>query len=254
MPRAIMLLTLTLTLSAGGCSLLREDRAPERNAALRLEQGLAAFDAGLYADAFDELAWVYSHCPQRVAGHQALTALAALELDPRNESGRPELGTQLLGELTQRAGTPEWIRPMAQTAYLMALALGAPPAGGNGSGGTPAPADGQGVAGDRAQERPLGETGGPPALPAWEAESAPERQEEELAYGCGRVVDRPGWSPDPLPTLAGPSLVALLAQAEARRDALAQRADTLASALEAARQELAETRTELERIRKTLQP
>ena len=248
--RANILLTLSLTLVIGGCTLLQEDLPPERNAALRLEQGLAALDAGLYEDAFADLAWVYSHCPRHAAGHQALTALAALELDPRNDVGRPDLGTKLLGELAQRPGTPEWVRPMARTTYLMALVLGAPPAEGASNGASTA----QDTAGNGDTNGGISTGVRPRALPAWETESAAQQQAQGPVHGCGRLIERPTWSPEPLPQLEGPSLVALLASAESQRDAAVQRADTLAAALATARQELAETRTELERIRKTLQP
>ena len=261
MPRAIVLLTLSLTLAIGGCTFLQEELPPEQNAALRLEQGLAALDAGLYSEAFDDLAWVYSRCPRHEAGHQALAALAALELDPRNDLGRPDLGTQLLGELVQRPGTAEWVRPMAETTYLMALVLGAPPAGGKrGGSADPGAAGGnqvgaqdtmaagdESLAGAEISARPR-------ALPGWDGESSPREQAYDSAYGCGQLIDRPDRSPEPLPQLDGPSLVALLASAESQRDAAVQRADTLEAALATARQELAETRTELERIRKTLQP
>lgn len=122
----ILLLVLSLVALAAGCAALTPAPPPEQNAELRLDRGLAALEAGRYTRAFDDLAWVYTHCAGRAAGGHALVALAALELDPRNLAARPDVGTELLGRVIRDPGTPDWLRPMAETAFLTGLALGAP--------------------------------------------------------------------------------------------------------------------------------
>lgn len=228
-----------------GCAALVPERPAEQNASLRLDRGLAAAEAGLYQEAFEELAWVYSHCPAREAGNRALVALAALELDPRNEMARPAVGTELLGRLIQTPEAPDWVRPLAETTFLTALALGAPHPAEDGH-----PDEGEAD-----------------ALPATDAQLEGEEYELEPAavvqrpdpaadavYGCGRVVMRDGWTPPALPTLPGPSMARLLSEAEQRRESAAARADTLQAQLTAVTEQLEATRAELERIRKTLTP
>lgn len=246
MKPALLALTAGLALALGGCAVLDADRSPERDAQLRLERGLSAFAADHYSEAFEDLSWVYLNCPGREAGARALVALAALELDPRNRGARPHVGTELLARAIRSPGTPRWSRPLVETSFLTTLALGAPhpepPA-------TAEPADsmeddplpdslaGEEVAGEEIQE----------AFPV----PSPTR---EAAYGCGAPIEPNAWTPPPLPELPGPTMVALLADAEADRDSLASRADTLQTQLEAVQEQLTATRNELERIRRTLKP
>lgn len=254
MSAARVLPLLPLLLIMGGCTLLQEEPSPDRNAALRLEQGLAALNAGLFTPAFNDLAWVYSHCPGHEAGYQALAGLASLELDPRNQSGREALGTELLGRLIQHPGTPQWARPLSEMSYLMALALGAPPS-------PDAPASDTPATDAPATALPPDTTpaGGPAAMghgsTVPQRLPVPVRQEPDLeVYGCGASVEDEEWVGPELPTLPGPSLVALLNRSEADRTRLATRADSLTQALTATQQELQATQAELERIRKTLKP
>lgn len=274
MSRPKQLLVLVVLLAAGGCAALGTERAPERNAQLRLERGLSALNAGYYTEALDDLAWVYSHCPGREAGVHALTALAALELDPRNRLARPALGTDLLGRLTQHPGTPRWNRPLVETTFLTALALGAPhPAPVDTAAADTAVADtaagltvpGDTVAGDdvelagepladvEAAERAAAERAAAGEDPHRAALQEPAPDVEPV-YGCGPAVDAEGWVAPVLPTLPGPTMVALLRDAELERDSLAVRVDTLTKQLTAVREQLTATREELERIRKTLKP
>lgn len=255
------------------------DRPPEQDARLRLDRGLAALDAGMYPEAFDDLVWVYSNCPAREAGSHALVALASLELDPRNDMARPAVATELLGRVIQTSDAPAWIRPLAETSYLTALALGAPPAdrqphAANAGdvehpddvedvdpdeppadvenvdpdeppAGDPAPAD-------SAHIEPLMDEDDHPIDPAMVV--SPPAPEAEPVYGCGRVVTEERWATPALPTLPGPSMARLLAEAETRRSATAARADSLQSRLTAVTAELEATQAELERIRRTLKP
>lgn len=240
------------TAQLSACSLLQRDPPPERNAAVRLDRGLQALDQGRFRAAFDELVWVYTHCPGRTASTRALVGLAALELDPRNRHGRPDVGSELLGRVITEPATPGWVRPLAETGYLMALALGAPAAG--------APADtavadsaardtaGVGVAASRSLGRDA-ETGQRSA-----SEVLGPRAEEPV-HGCGAAVPATeGMVARALPTLPGPSLVTILRRTERERDVLAVRADTLQKELASTAKQLEETKAELERIRKIIKP
>ncbi|HUE76853.1 MAG TPA: hypothetical protein VMM83_02850 [Longimicrobiales bacterium] len=221
MMRPKHLLVPAVLIGLGACSALRPAERLEQDATYRLDRGLRALDAGQYREAFDDLVWVESHCAGHVRGAEAHVALAALELDPRNERGRAGLGTDLLGQLLRDPAPPAWVRPLAETSYLMALSLGAPPA--------------------------PGMTAEPRTRPASPAADEP-------AHGCGRRVDAGAWAAPRLPELPGPGLAARLSDAETTRNAAAARADSVGRELERVTQRLAETEAELERIRKTLQP
>ncbi|MEJ2502718.1 MAG: hypothetical protein P8177_05275 [Gemmatimonadota bacterium] len=267
-------------LAVVGCTTLQTEQPPERNATLRLDRGLEALDAQRYTEAFDDLAWVYTNCPGRETGAHALTALAAIELDPRNPVPRPALAARLLGRLIEHPATPAWVRPMAETSLLTAVALGAPhpdappPAATTDSAGS-ATGDGGGVAGtDTATAEPRGTTlaageshataaadsapaaGPTPARPPAPAASLPlpGPDERDPVYGCGEAVDTANWTPPALPRLPGPSMADMLLETEASRDALALQVDSLQQELDTVNEQLTATRAELERIRKTLQP
>jgi hypothetical protein len=261
MSRLTRISALALLLSATGCAALRS-APPEQNAELRLAQGSAAFDAGQYNDAFDQLAWVYTHCSGREAGLEAAMAMAALELDPRHPTGRPEVGMDLLAELILDPTTPDPVRAVARTTYLLGLGLGARPAA------SPASPPGEGaVSPEEAVSpeavspeeavRPADEETPPPAgLPAQPVADGFRQTPigAEPVFGCGGVLREAGPAPAALPTLPGPSLAAMLAESEADRTAQAAQAATMLEELTRLRRELTETRAELERIRRTLRP
>ncbi|MBW3552835.1 MAG: hypothetical protein KY466_04965 [Gemmatimonadetes bacterium] len=248
-PRHLLVFAVLLMLS--GCAAFRTEPPIERDAGYRLDLGLAALDAGRYREAFDDLAWVYTHCPDHARGAEALVGLAALELDPRNNAARPGVASDLLGRVIREPASPAFVRPLAESAYLMARTLGAPaapawvapeppeatasPAPAAADSAVPGTADSSGVRVTRAADLL-----GPPAA--------------EPTHGCGARISREGWIAPRLPDVPGPSLVSLLATAEQARDASTAEAARLRGELEAARQRLAETEAELERIRQTLKP
>lgn len=235
------LLSAALFLGVGACAALRPDPPVERDASYRLDRGLAALQAGEYRAAFDDLAWVFAHCEDRVRGAEALVALSALELDPRNRAARPGLASDLMARTIREPALPGYVRPLAQSAYLQALALGAPPA----------PA-GRAIAdGDTAAPLAAAPDSGVRVVRASDVLDPPE---DTVVYGCGTRIAPSGWVPPPLPELTGPSFAELLADAERARDLAVARADTLRVELEAVRQSLQETEAELERIRTTLKP
>lgn len=249
-PRHLLVFAVLLTLSA--CAALRTEPPIERDAAYRLDRGLAALDAGEYREAFEELAWVYTHCPDHSRGSEALVAMAALELDPRNDAARPGVATDLLGRVIREATSPEFVRPLAESAYLMARTLGAPPAPSwvapEAMEADAAPA-GQVVADSAVPGRP-----GSAGVQVTRAADLLGSQAEEPTHGCGARIAREGWVAPQLPDLSGPSLVSLLATAEQARESSRAEAARLRGELEAAQQRLAETEAELERIRQTLKP
>lgn len=279
-----LLLVLSLVALAGGCAALTPAPPPEQNAEVRLERGLAALEVGRYTQAFDDLAWVYTHCPGRTAGSHALVALAALELDPRNRVARPAVATELLGRVIRDPGTPDWLRPMAEAGFLTALALGAPhPDGLPAPDPAPDPVADSAITGDPLERADSVDRAEPPAHadsleqadPAAELPAAVTKEEApaerpvpdpspanpataavEPAYGCGPriAVDEQGRMASALPTLPGPSMATLLARSEAVRDSAIGRTEALQRELAAVREQLQATEAELERIRKTLKP
>jgi len=300
---------LALLLFAGGCATLAPAPQPEHDASVRLAVGLSALGAGEHTEAYEELAWVFAHCHGREAGARAVAAMAALELDPGNPSGRPAVGMDLLADLILDPGTPEWLRPLVRTTYTLGLGLGAPaPARARQQPVAPVPEaepdtipsvvplvtprarrDTVAAHVQDAVPTPTPDTL-PPGAPDTvasvdpdtiadaalieamrEAEEQdpdairlppPERVQEFEAtamdpaavHGCGPLLDATGPADATLPALPGPSLAAMLEEAEAERAALAARTDALQEELAAARRALAETRGELDRIRRTLRP
>ena len=247
-PRHLLAIAL---LPLGACSALRPDAPLERDAEHRLERGLAALDAAEYREAFDDLSWVYAHCPAHTRGAEALLALAALELDPRNPAGRPGVATDLLARLLAEPAAEGYVRPMAEAAYLMALSLGAPDAADGAATLTAGPATGVTA---RDSARPVARAVADTSARVVRAAEVLEAPAEEPAVGCGRPVTASAWAAPRLPELPGPSLVSLLAAAERARAGTAAEAETLRGELAAARQRLQETEAELERIRQTLKP
>ncbi len=261
MKGARLLLFVAVTTATAGCATLTEMRSPEQDAQVRLDRGLSALEGGEYAAAFDDLAWVYARCTGHEAAGHALLALAALELDPRNERARPAVGTDLLGRAITGTEAPRWVRPLAETSFLTALALGAPhpdprPVRPEAEPGAAAMADSARAEPDHdpAHDHDPDE----PATSAAEALAAPVATVGpatlEPAYGCGPVA--PAWDTATavLPELPGPSMAALLTRAESRRDSLSTATEVLKLEMATLREQLAATRAELERIRKTLKP
>lgn len=295
---------LAILLVAGGCAALAPAPPPEHDATLRLASGLSALDAGQHAEAYDELAWVFAHCHGRVAGAHALSAMAALELDPRNPAGRPAVGMNLLGDLILDPGTPEWLRPLVRTTYALGLGLGAPPPG-RARPPTPVPVEEPDTMADpvvdtlpRADPDTLPvvvpdtipavvqdteSVAMPATVPVAEPDTvpgAPEADDPRMieespadpdqatlpepvqeidtiaaqVHGCGPPLDTTSPADTTLPTLPGPSLADMLGEAEAELAALADRAEALQEELATVRRALAETRAELDRIRRTLRP
>ena len=106
-----------------GCAALSRGGPDESER--RLAQGLEALDHGNYAESFEHLSWVAARHPNDVLGQRALLALGAADLDPRNPGRRIGIGAELVGRYLAYSDTPEWVRPVAQTLYLLGQELGA---------------------------------------------------------------------------------------------------------------------------------
>jgi hypothetical protein len=101
-------------------------KAPfESSAEERFDQGLEALARGEYPVAYGHLSWVAEHHSHEKYGQQALLALAAMELDPRNQSRRIEVGADMAANYLRLPEKPLWTQPVAQTLYLLSLELGA---------------------------------------------------------------------------------------------------------------------------------
>jgi hypothetical protein len=238
MSRRTVLTALLLPLLLGGCAALRPAPPPDRDAALHLSRGLDALAAGQYAGAYDQLAWVATHCPAHEAGLHAQAGLASLELDPRNPVGRPEVGMGLLADLILGPATPPHLLPLVETTYLLGLGLGAPPVP-----DTVVEARQPAASAPRDRRTALSPTRG---------DAAARRQDP--VHGCGPALVATERVRLSLPQLPGPSLAAMLTRAEARERATTTEAERLREELALVRRQLEATQSELARIRRTLRP
>jgi hypothetical protein len=91
----------------------------------RLAVGLAAAQRGDYVTANEELGWVVERYGDQEIGQQALLAVAAVEMDPRNPQRRLPLGADLIESYLRLETQPDWVVPVAQTLYLMSMEMGA---------------------------------------------------------------------------------------------------------------------------------
>jgi hypothetical protein len=253
MSRRTAFSALFLPFLLGGCAGLLPATPPDQDAQLQLNRGLDALHQGQYAGAYDRLAWVVTHCPTQEAGLHAQAGLAALELDPNNPVGRPATGMRILADLILGPATPSHLRALAETTYILSLGLGAPPA--TVPGQLDDPAAGAPTAEPRdptpaAAPRPGARAIGAPAAAA----PGPERPNQAPVHGCGPALATAEPVRTSLPTLPGPSLAAMLSQAEARQRAAVADAEGLREEVARLRQELEATAAELARIRRTLRP
>lgn len=122
-PPFAVLLLLLLVLPA--CASTPPNRDPE--AAERLSRGLRALAERDYDAAHQDLSRVMAREPRTEDGRRATLVLAAAELDPRNPGRRPDVGADLTARYLADPLAPPWTVPVAETVYLLARELGAPP-------------------------------------------------------------------------------------------------------------------------------
>jgi peptidoglycan hydrolase CwlO-like protein len=121
MKKAPLILGLTAVLSS--CAVLSGVGEPDAEA--ELDRGLTALRAREYDDARRILEPVYQSSWQQPVGQEALLALAAMELDPRNPERRLWAGADLAGRLLSIPQASAADVPVAETLYLLAVELGA---------------------------------------------------------------------------------------------------------------------------------
>lgn len=112
-----------LALALAGCAFAGKVGAPDPET--RLEAGLAALAEHDMSTAQEHLEWVYRNHPSEPVGLQALLALTAAELDPRNPTRSLWESADLAAQLLHSPDAPTWTRPVGHTLYLVALELGA---------------------------------------------------------------------------------------------------------------------------------
>jgi len=91
----------------------------------RFTAGMVALRRGDFAQANTDLTWVAEHHPDKEIGRQALLAVAALEVDPRNPRRRLSMGRELAASYLKLEDRERWTEPVAQSLYLLAEELGA---------------------------------------------------------------------------------------------------------------------------------
>lgn len=119
-PRLMMVV---LALIVAGCAAAARTAAPDPQQ--RLQLGLSALAAQDRDLARNHLEWVYRNHTAEPVGHQALLALIASELDPRNPSRSLWTSADLAAQLINAPGAPSWSLPLGHTLYLVAIELGA---------------------------------------------------------------------------------------------------------------------------------
>jgi hypothetical protein len=122
MRRTPFLLALLLA-GVTGCAAFGNGAAPEPER--RLELGLQALAERDYSRAQEHLEWVYRTHWQEPVGQQALLALIAAEMDPRNTTRRLWASADMSARLLGIEQSPRWMEPLGETLYLLALELGA---------------------------------------------------------------------------------------------------------------------------------
>jgi DNA repair exonuclease SbcCD ATPase subunit len=217
-------LAVLVAMAVHGCATLQGERDadPEQH----LAWGLAALEQQDYQTAHAHLAWLVSYHWHRPVGQRALMALAAAEVDPRNPGRRLGVGAQLSSDYLRLEETPEWLRPVMESFYLMSLELGAAEE-------EIAQLEREREAAERAARAARAQA----QRAQTAARSAEARAQRAAVAAPARTV----------PALPGPPVTARVRALEQERTQLAQRTSQL-------ERRLAERERELERIRRTLQP
>lgn len=121
MRRATLLVAAIACLSVG-CSTFASVWSAESED--RFKAGVRALERGDFAAARSDLTWVAQNYRHAKEGQRALLVLAALETDPRNPTRRIDAGAELAASYLRLEKRDEWLQPIAQTVYLVALELG----------------------------------------------------------------------------------------------------------------------------------
>jgi len=207
-------------LAVFGCARQHLPPEPAEDPEARLGLAISELGRGAYDAATRELAYVHLRYSPQPVGWKAMLLRIAAELDPRNEAGRPAAAARIAAHALESETRPDWIAPLAETLYLLALDLAVP---------------------DSAPVHVV--LPGPWALSANAADSAAAASAK--AAGARPLPELPRldrW------------LAARLRETEVEREKLARRVARLEEELARKDQELLKLTQELERIRKTLRP
>jgi hypothetical protein len=120
--KMVSVLALAMT-AATGCAALGMERGPRPQD--ELAAGLEALANEDFAAAAARLEPLYRRHWMEPVGQQALLALAALHLDPRNPERRLWATADLAARYIGLADAAAWTQPLAESLYLVALELGA---------------------------------------------------------------------------------------------------------------------------------
>jgi hypothetical protein len=119
----VRLLFASLVLTVAGCAALGSSSEPD--AEVRMQQGLQALAQNDIAAAQRHFEWVYTSQAGKPIAYEALLALIATEMDPRNPGRKLYASSELSERLIRTPDAPAWMRPLGNTFYLLALELGA---------------------------------------------------------------------------------------------------------------------------------
>ena len=214
----ILALALLLAGVSWGCASLSSEPSEGSDVGGRLAEGEAALYDGRYAEAY----WIFrelaSTCEAGEEGREAILLLATAELDPRNPARFPPGAAYLAARYLQVPSLGVTARAAAESVYLLALDLGAPPVE---DPYAPIPANPALAMDDRSR---IEETrAGDGSAQSW---SAAARFRNCSSPASGEEVVRD------LPTLSGPSLHTTLEIVLDQRDIARSRVDSLSAELE----------------------
>lgn len=166
-----------------------------------LSSGIAAVEAGDFAQATTRLQWLAARCETGDYGRRAVLLLAALGIDPRNPDASSDEAARLAARYLglPRIGPDD--RVLAETLYLLALDRGA---------GIPAPPEEAEIRGTEAV-----------------------RGVAVRFHGCGRQLPADEVA---LPELPGPTTTNRVSRLRAERDSLQDRLTSLEAELERIRE------------------
>lgn len=125
-----LLLPLVVVLGVAAVSCSRsspEPPVPEAETSTLLDRASAALDGGEFMEAGRILRFLASRCESGDDGRAAVLLLAAVHLDPRNPHGSPVAAARLSARYLQVPSAPPSTLGEAESLYLLALDLGAPP-------------------------------------------------------------------------------------------------------------------------------
>jgi chemotaxis protein histidine kinase CheA len=233
------LLVALVGLAGSGCAALRAE--PEPDPEQHLAWGLTALENQDYQTAHAHLAWLVSYFWNQPVGQRAMLALAAAEMDPRNPGRRLGIGAQIASDYLRLEETAAWLRPVVESAYLMALELGAA----------------EEEIAQLSQEREAAQAAARQARAQAQRAQQAARAAEAEARRARAAASAPAPAPAParqVPALPGPPVTARVRELEQERSRLTQRATELERQVANRDAELERTRRELDRIRRTLQP